>query len=273
MAKDILKFHAIIWPALLLALKLPLPKMVFAHGFFTIDNQKVSKSIGNVIHPDELIGQYGVDATRYLLLSQFPFGADGDFSRERLKALYNSALANGLGNLVYRVLTMTEKYCAGAAPKYEVDPSKELSFDLKGDWHRYDFLMKMLKYDEALAIVFEDISAANSYIDSRKPWELFKVEYTDSLVDVIYNLLEVIRQIAWMLWPFMPATAENILVQLGYNAAKEKEAPIEKLRQWAYLKKGQKIKKGEPLFPRIDKEESQPRNLPSRRRKYDISNK
>ncbi|MFC1598881.1 methionine--tRNA ligase [Patescibacteria group bacterium] len=251
MAKDILKFHAVIWPAMLLALDLPLPKLVFAHGFFTIDGQKMSKTIGNVIAPDELVTQYGSDATRYLLLSQFGFGTDGDFAKERLHDIYNAALANELGNLVSRTLSMTDKYFSSKVPKFNVDYDKFFEFDLKTDWKRYDFFMDNLKFDEALGVIWENIRRCNAYIDKEKPWELNNVD-RDVLADVIYNLLETIRQTAVMLRPFMPQISESILEQLGLKAAKEFAKPIEDLRKWASLPLNKKIKLGEGLFPRIE---------------------
>ncbi|HDQ22747.1 MAG TPA: methionine--tRNA ligase [Candidatus Uhrbacteria bacterium] len=252
MAKDILKFHALIWPAMLLALKLPLPKKVFSHGFFTIDGQKMSKTIGNVIDPNELVSKYGSDATRYLLLSQFGFGTDGDFSKERLDSIYNSALANELGNLVSRVLAMAEKYYDSIVPKYNVDSDKFFEFDIKTDWNKYDFLMQNLKFDEALNIAWEDIRRCNAYIDKNKPWELAANNDDEILPDVIFNLLETIRQIAWMLLPFMPQTSDKILTQLGFDPAVEKEKKIEILRKWPGIKLGQKINKGASLFPRLN---------------------
>jgi methionyl-tRNA synthetase len=251
MAKDILKFHATIWPALLLALNLPLPKVVLAHGFFTVDGQKMSKTIGNVIAPDELVDKYGADATRYLLLSQFGFGTDGDFSIERLDNIYQAALANELGNLVSRVLAMTDKSFAGVVPKYNVDYDKFFEFDLQTDWNRYDVYMKSYQFEQALNVAWENIRRCNAYVDKEKPWELANTD-RDVLADVMYNLLETIRQTAIMIRPFMPEICERILIQLGYEAEDELAKPIEDLRKWAALPLGQKIIKGAILFPRLD---------------------
>ncbi len=253
MAKDILKFHATIWPAILLALDLPLPKEVFAHGFFTVDGQKMSKTIGNVIAPDELVDQYGTDATRYLLLSQFGFGTDGDFSKERLTNIYNAALANELGNLVSRVLAMTDKNFAGRVPKYNVGYDKFFEFDLQTDWNRYDVYMKSYQFDQALNVIWENVRRCNAYIDKEKPWELAN-GHKDILADVLYNLLETIRQTAIMSRPFMPEISERILMQLGFEAEKELAKSIEDLRKWASLPLDQKITKGEVLFPRLENE-------------------
>ena len=251
MAKDIFKFHTTIWPAILLALDLPLPKLVFAHGFFTINGQKMSKTIGNVIAPDDLVSKYGSDATHYLLLSQFGFGTDGDFNKDRLDDIYNAALANELGNLLSRVLAMTEKYHNGVVPKYNVKYDKFFEFDLKTDWDRYDFFMKNFKFDEALNVAWENIRRCNAYVDKEKPWEL-ATQNKQVLADVMYNLLETLRQTAIMIWPFMPETGNEILSQLGFDPAKEEEKPIIELRKWASLPLGQKIKKDKILFPRLN---------------------
>lgn len=250
MAKDILKFHGVIWPAILLALDIPLPKLVYAHGFFTVDKQKMSKTIGNVIAPDDLIAQYGTDATRYLLLSQFGFGTDGDFSKKRLNDIYNAALANEFGNLISRVFAFTDKHFVGQVPKYNVDYDKFFEFDLQTDWGKYDFLMKTLQFDQALNVVWENIRRCNAYIDKEEPWVLVNVD-RDVLADVMYNLLETIRQTAIMVWPFMPRISEQILEQLGYKPENELAKPITDLRKWASLPLGQKMKKGEILFPRL----------------------
>jgi len=251
MAKDILKFHAVIWPAILLALDIPLPELVYAHGFFTVDGQKMSKTIGNVISPDDLINQYGTDATRYLLLSQFGFGTDGDFSKERLDNIYQAALANELGNLVSRTFALTEKHFAGKVPKYNVDYDKFFEFDLQTDWNRYDVYMKSFQFDQALNVAWENVRRCNAYVDKEKPWELANVD-RDVLADVMYNLLETIRQTAIMIRPFMPEISERILIQLGYEAEDELAKPIEDLRKWASLQLDQKIIKGAILFPRLD---------------------
>jgi methionyl-tRNA synthetase len=249
--KDIIKFHCALWPAMLLSAGLELPRRVFAHGFFTINGEKISKSLGNTIDPVELVRKYSMDTLRYFLLKEITFGHDGDFSEERLKERYNSDLANGLGNLVARTLAMTEKYFTSKVPKNKVDPSKLLAFDLKGDWGRYDYFMDQLKFDEALEVAWEDIRAADGYVDKEKPWELAKAGDTDNLAQVIYNLLEMIRHIAWMIAPFMPETSDKILEQLGFDVLKEKEKPFEELRKWGLLISGQQIKKGEVLFPRL----------------------
>lgn len=252
MAKDILKFHAAIWPAMLIALDMPLPQQVFAHGFFTIDGQKMSKTLGNVVNPNDVVQLYGSDAARYLLLSQFGFGTDGDISLARFQDIYASHLANALGNLVSRTVAMTEKYFAGAVPRSTMD-DRLSTFDLSRDWHRYDFHMRELQFDEALKVIWDDVRACNEYIEQQKPWELAKNEdMADALTQTMYHLLETIRHVALMLLPFTPGTSGKILTQLGFDAATYLQKPMEELREWGGLQGGEKLVKGEILFPRLE---------------------
>jgi len=247
MSKDILKFHAVIWTSMLLALKLPVPKTIAILGYFTVNGEKMSKTIGNVIDPNELVEKYGTDSTRYLLVSQFGFGTDGDISLERLQELYNAHLAGGLGNLVSRVTAMAEKYFEGKVPEQgaAADP-----FEVKNIWKTYDESFEHYLIDQAVHEIWKLITLANQYIDDNKPWELAK-NNPEKLSEVIYNLLEVIRQITVMIIPFMPETADKILANLGYDAAVEKANDLKDLRSWAVLPVGAIIKKGEGLFPRI----------------------
>lgn len=252
--KDIVKFHAVIWPAMLMALDIPIPQQVFAHGFFTIDGSKMSKTRGNVIDPNELIDLYGTDATRYLLLSQFHFGADGDFSRDRLKNMYNAELANELGNLVNRTISMTDKYFSAVVPEYNVDYDKFFEFDLQTDWNRYDQHMQLFQFEQALEVIWGNVRRCNAYIDEQKPWELANTD-RDVLADVMYNLLETLRHIAIMLYPFMPEKSVELLKQLGFDAGSEFSQPLDDLKLWSRLPLGQKLSKGAPLFPRIQLED------------------
>lgn len=211
--KDILWFHTVIWAALLLAAGLELPKKVFAHGFFTINGQKMSKSLGNVISPHQLVEKYGPDGARYLLLSEFPFGDDGDFSFEKLTTRYNADLANGLGNLVARVAKVCE------STDLAVAPSENQTF--------HPFVSQALdnfKFDLALQAIREDIAGRNKQIDIHKPWENPREKH-----HILVDLAEGIRQIAYNLRPFLPQTAEKIEKQFA----------------------GPKIKTGAPLFPRL----------------------
>ena len=199
MAKDILWFHAVIWPALLLAADLPLPNALFAHGFFTINGQKMSKSLGNVISPQELVDQFGVDGTRYLLMSEYPFGNDGDLSLEKFKQRYNSDLANGLGNLASRVAKLCEK-----VDNFPIDEDLKISADISN-------LIEEYKFDEALRAVQASIAEADKIVNEKKPWTL---EGTD-LTDVLSDLVARIRQISKDLESFMPETSNKLWQQFG----------------------------------------------------------
>lgn len=222
MAKDIIKFHAIYWPALLLAAGLPMPKIIYAHGFFSLDGKKMSKSLGNVIDPSDLVAEFGVDATRYLLLSQFPFGQDGDIKRSLFKEKYNADLANNLGNLVSRVLNMLEKYCDGTIPLEEESPIYLAHIAEK---------IERLEFDMALRELWQAIDKANSIIDESKPWDLAKDPRSRGRLDIILSqLASFLLDFSAAVRPFMPSTAALIIGNLEST----------------------KIVKGDPLFKRIE---------------------
>ncbi len=246
MAKDIIKFHALYWPAMLIAAELPLPKVIFAHGFFTIDGEKMSKSLGNVIDPDALVDDFGSDAVRYLLLSQFPFGADGDVKAGEFVIQYNSDLANGLGNLVSRVLSMADKYFNGIVP----DKDFEFSDEVAGIWNQYEDAMKSFQIDKVVETIRKLNSFADGYVERQKPWLLAK-EDKIQLAKVIYNLLEVIRHLALMVYPVMPEVVEQIFKYLNQENWKTKK--YRDLIDWGGLEPGTKVEKAEPLFPRFEK--------------------
>ncbi|TSC93629.1 MAG: protein containing C-terminal region/beta chain of methionyl-tRNA synthetase [Candidatus Berkelbacteria bacterium Athens1014_28] len=205
MAKDILWFHGIIWPALLMALELPLPKKIFAHGFFTVDGNKMSKTRGNVLDPNKLVDKFGADAVRYAVLREFPFGEDGDISEEKIAARYENDLANGLGNLLQRTISMIIKYKFEIRnPKSETNPKSEIQISK---------LIEELKFDQALMEIWKIVGELNSYIDDNKPWELAKSDQkklSEVLSFVFSNLSSLISPIL----PFMPETAEKMKKQL-----------------------------------------------------------
>ncbi len=239
--KDILRFHAIIWPALLLAAKKPLPSDLFVHGYFTLNGHKISKSLGNIITPQELIDRYGVDASRYLLLSAIPFGADGDISLERLDGLYNSDLANNLGNLVNRVQAMVGKYRANQVPQVPTDREK---------WHlsNYNNLIEAYAFDAAIRGLQAQINVFNSYIEEQKPWQLAKEGKDADLDRVLATLSEGIFALGALFSPFMPESAANIMTLFGtsmdaisYDTLGTNTPTL-----------GKTIVPIEPLFPRLD---------------------
>ncbi|TAK03696.1 methionine--tRNA ligase [Patescibacteria group bacterium] len=247
--KDIIKFHCALWPAMLMSAGLPLPKRVLAHGFFTIDGEKISKSLGNAIDPVAVAGEYGVDALRYFLFREIRLGEDGDFSLTRLAARYDGDLANELGNLVHRVLTMTEKYFDGSAPQ-------RADGFLAGAWDGYHAAWEELRTHDALDVVWSLVRQSNQLIEERAPWQLAKMGETKLLGDTMYALLETLRHIAWMLYPFMPETAEKMFAKLGLAAPKEFTQPFETAWAWGELVPGARIEKGEPLFPRKERKEA-----------------
>ncbi|OGL95659.1 methionine--tRNA ligase [Candidatus Uhrbacteria bacterium RIFOXYB12_FULL_58_10] len=241
--KDIIKFHCALWPAMLLSAGLPLPASVFAHGFFTVNGDKMSKSLGNVIDPVDIANQYDNDTLRFFLIREIMLGGDGDFSEARLKERYNGELANELGNLVQRVLSMTEKYFDGRIPE------RAEGF-LAGAWPAYRLAMDEVRLNDALDVVWSLVRQANQYVESQAPWKLAKLGEDKMLADTMYVLLETLRHIAWMLLPFMPLTSKRILQSLNLTVADEFSQSAESAWVWGELTPGGTIKKGEALFPR-----------------------
>lgn len=251
-AKDIMRFHAIIWPAMLMALDLPLPKHLAVHGWITFNGQKMSKSLGNVVDPFILGERYGADAIRYHILREMALGADSSFSNEIMINRINSDLANGLGNLVSRTVAMADKYFGGTLPadREEGDFDTELIAEAEGLVAKVDEFMDKTQINNALAEIFKVVSRANKYIDETAPWVLGKDESKKArLATVLYNLLETIRIVSTLLSNFMPTTMPKVWEQIG---AAESDITYENAGKFGVLPADVTVHRGEIIFPRID---------------------
>ena len=248
MAKDILWFHAAIWPALLMAIGIELPQRVFAHGWWTHNGEKMSKSKNNFVNPDEVIAEYGADALRYFLMRELPFGNDGDYRDASMLQRYNAELAGDLGNLVYRTLSMIGRYRDGVLPdpgNERGGPLAEAAASLYSD---LDAHMNRLQFSLALDRIWAFVRRANQYVEERKPWQLDKQTDGRAQLDAtLYHLAEAVRILSLLIAPTMPAAARGIRRQLGLP---DEDRALEQALTWGGLRPGTKVQRGDPLFPK-----------------------
>lgn len=253
--KEIVRFHTIYWPIMLMALDLPLPKKVFAHGWLLMKDGKMSKSKGNVVDPVTLIERYGLDSLRYYLLREVPFGSDGVFTPEGFVERINFDLANDLGNLLNRTVAMINKYFDGVIPVYKGSSNefeKQLLAMNEETVVKYEEAMEKMEFSVALSSIWQLVSRTNKFIDETQPWVLAKEEKQEELASVMVHLAETLRRIAILLQPFLTQTPVKILEQLNIQADELKS--WEGLEQFGAIPEGTKVQKGEPIFPRLELE-------------------
>ncbi|MCZ6512622.1 MAG: methionine--tRNA ligase, partial [Nitrospinae bacterium] len=252
--KDILTTHAVYWTTMLKATGLPLPQNIFAHGWWTVNGQKMSKSLRNVVEPNHLIDQFGVDVIRYFLLREVPFGLDGDFSHKALIGRINSDLANNLGNLLNRTLNMLKKYFKGELPKPDVKGEEDAPLTAKSAEviKQVDALYDELAYSKILAKIWEFLDAANIYVNDTAPWNLAKTDDGKKrLATVLYNAAEACRVTAILIAPFMPETADKMMEQLGIDTPVDQQG-LDSIKKWGWIQAGTQTHQGPQIFPRIE---------------------
>ena len=255
--KDILRFHAVIWPAMLMAANLPVPRKVFAHGWLIVGGEKMSKSKLTGIAPSDITNHFGVDAFRYYFMRAIPFGSDGSFSWEDMAARYTSELANDFGNLASRLAAMIEKYCDGVVPAVANDPS--LSEALKSTVAQADAAITKLDFQTGINVIMEFCKTVNGYVTAKEPWSVAKdPARTSELAEILYNTAESLRALAVLLHPIMPISTTKLWESLGASQSLGAigAQKISEVANWGQLKPGTRITKGEILFPRLPELES-----------------
>jgi len=248
--KDILRFHAVYWPTFLMSAGLPLPKTIFAHGWWTVDGKKMSKSLGNIVDPDRVADEFGTDVLRYFLMREVPFGLDGDFSLTALKQRLNSDLANDLGNFVQRIVGISERFVnlTTGKPGAIENVDRALIEEAERVIKEVDTAMESISFQKALISIWELISAGNKYVAETEPWVLAKQKKTTRLEAVVYNYFECLRIIGILLYPFIPESIEKIRELVPFELKGEE-------LKWGCMRSGVTIRKGPPLFRKVEEKE------------------
>jgi len=250
--KEIMRFHTIIWPALLMALDLPLPQKVYGHGWILFSDDKMSKSKGNVIYPEPIIERYGIDALKYFLLREFVFGQDGNYTNRGFLTRINSDLVNDLGNLLSRTVSMVEKYTDGVVMEYHASTEFDESIETIIDelFEKFDSAMENMQFNEAFEELWKLVRRANKYIDETMPWKIAKDDTKqEELHSVLYHLIESLRVVAVFLRPMLTITSDKILEQINISP---EDATLDSVKAFGGYPFGTKVKRGENLFPRLD---------------------
>ncbi|MCK5390945.1 MAG: methionine--tRNA ligase [Deltaproteobacteria bacterium] len=251
--KDILRFHAVYWPAFLMSAGILLPKKVFAHGWWTVEGEKMSKSVGNVVDPYQVVEEFGADVFRYFLMREIPFGQDGDFSKNSIIARVNGELANGLGNLVSRTLGMIEKYFDGKVPEPGELKDEDESVRTKAlsSVELVEKEMDEMAFHKALVSLWDFIGDVNKYVDESAPWILAKEKNEERLGTVLWTIVQAIGVVTILIYPFMPESAEKIWERLGSSQPLNSKL-LSDAKEWGIVKSGQTVEKGQSLFPRFE---------------------